>query len=87
MTDHYGDGALWKLRWSEQVEEMRLWRNLVALHRFAVRIPRGETASAYAPEKTVRVMRIPAQRSKTSAEAEERLFDHLPTRSYRGGRQ
>lgn len=55
----------WCQRSDDLAEDVRMWRNFVALAPFALD----------RPEPTVR---IPMQRSRTAAEAERLLFERMP---------
>lgn len=63
-ADIYSDEQLWRRRYDNLLADRDVWRNFAALARFAVLVPRGEVASAYATreEKPPPVVVVPLQR-------------------------
>lgn len=82
-ADVYSDEALWRARYDRLLSERDMWRTVAALARFAVPVPPGEVASAYAAEdRPPQLVVVPLQRvAPTGVPAKPRI--HNPRKGQR----
>ena len=83
----YSDEALWHARYKAAADDVKFWRNFCWLKPFAVSTSTRTVWTRPVPPRPSAVpahvevlIPIPQQRSRTSAEDEERLFGPKPER-------